>query len=420
MKYLKLFEEFLNDKIEFSNWKMPSESQLKQEFRVEHQLKGNNFWQNEEEFLRAIKEGKIETITPQIDKDIENRSRTQSYDDLLSLIKNYRSYPKYRNENTLKAIYDGFKNNQPMDLPIIIDDRGHRRIFSGNTRMDISFQLEINPKALIVKGQLFDFQNESVDNEKTREDCLKKYGKILFDINSSEKNTDIEDKLIDMIKKFTVADHGKFTNPEFTRQLKDLSNCMSIYPSVLKPENEPIYRGTTITLKAFLMGEISDDVTISNYNYKPNSPISSWSPDSSIAKNFADNYNSLFELLTKVFDGDEWWTKKEPGQIEEFFNTKFNKQLLDERFGVILKVDKPDNTFLFNSSYFNKLSEIDGENELLKITNDPIKVNIIPYMARRRWNEGNSRYSFGGWSWSINKKDISQIKLVLEKLKTFL
>jgi hypothetical protein len=42
-----------------------------------------------------------------------------------------------------------------MDYPIVIEDEnGSRRIFSGNTRMDIAFQKNINPKVLLVKGKL--------------------------------------------------------------------------------------------------------------------------------------------------------------------------------------------------------------------------------------------------------------------------
>jgi hypothetical protein len=145
--------DILKEITQFSNWKTPSLSQLKQEFKVEQELKGRHFWKDEEDFLNAVKDGKIVTITPSEDQNINYRSHTDSYEELLDLIKSYRSYPEYRNEETLKAIYDGFKNNQPMDLPIIIEfSNGNKRIFSGNTRMDIAFQLGINPKVLLVKS----------------------------------------------------------------------------------------------------------------------------------------------------------------------------------------------------------------------------------------------------------------------------
>jgi len=151
IKLINLLKEITG----FSNWRMPSLSKLKQEFKIEQEMKGNEFWEDEENFLNAVKNGNIVTITPSEDQDIDYRSGTESYDELLDLIKSYRSYPEFRNEETLKAIYDGFKNNQPMDLPIVIeDDNGYRRVFSGNTRMDIAFQLGINPEVLIIKGEL--------------------------------------------------------------------------------------------------------------------------------------------------------------------------------------------------------------------------------------------------------------------------
>ena len=42
-----------------------------------------------------------------------------------------------------------------MDYPIVIEDEdGSKRVFSGNTRMDIAFQLGINPKVLLIKGNI--------------------------------------------------------------------------------------------------------------------------------------------------------------------------------------------------------------------------------------------------------------------------
>jgi hypothetical protein len=147
--------DILNEIIQFSNWKMPSLSSLKQEFKIEQEMKNNKYWKDEEDFLNAIKNGKIITITPSEDQSIDYRSRTESYEELLDLIQSYKSYPKFRNEETINAIYDGFKNNQSMDYPIVIEDEdGSRRIFSGNTRMDVAFQLGVNPKVLLVKGIL--------------------------------------------------------------------------------------------------------------------------------------------------------------------------------------------------------------------------------------------------------------------------
>jgi hypothetical protein len=147
--------DILKEAMGFSNWVMPSESSLKQEFKIEQEIKGNEFWEDEEDFLNAVKNGKIVTISSSEDQDIDYRSGTTSYEELLDLIQGYRSYPEFRNEKTLKAIYDGFKENKVMDYPIVIEDENNsRRVFSGNTRMDIAFQLGIEPKVLLIRGEL--------------------------------------------------------------------------------------------------------------------------------------------------------------------------------------------------------------------------------------------------------------------------
>jgi hypothetical protein len=149
-KMIKL-KTILIESINFTNWKLQSDSDLEREFRVEHELKGLEYFETAKDFIEAIKKSKVKTITKSIDSKIENRSRTESFDELLSLIKGYRSYPKYRNAKTLKSIYKAFESNSEMDMPIILRFKdGSMQIFSGNTRMDIAFQLKINPKAIIL------------------------------------------------------------------------------------------------------------------------------------------------------------------------------------------------------------------------------------------------------------------------------
>jgi hypothetical protein len=145
-------EMMMENQIQFNNWVVPSLSKLKQEYHVENDLKGNNYFDSEEEFLNAVKKGKIITVTPQIDNQIDYRSQTADEEELLDLIKSYRSYPEFRNEKTLEGIYSGFQNNKPMEYPIVIEDpTGYQKIISGNTRMDAAFHLEINPKIILIK-----------------------------------------------------------------------------------------------------------------------------------------------------------------------------------------------------------------------------------------------------------------------------
>jgi hypothetical protein len=71
---------------------------------------------------------------------------------LLQLIKTYRSYPKFRNEKSLKGIEDALLAGKPMDMPIVVRDQSDAmRIFSGNTRMDIAFMNGITPKVLMIE-----------------------------------------------------------------------------------------------------------------------------------------------------------------------------------------------------------------------------------------------------------------------------
>lgn len=148
-------KNILEGKVTYSAWKKPSTAQLKLEFKVEQQLKGGNYFQSEKSFLDAIKKAKTETITRGMDSQIGYRSGTRSKEELLRLIKSYASYPQYRNEKTLDGLYDAFESNKPMDMPIVLEFKnGQRRVFAGNTRMDVAFQLGINPKVLIVKADV--------------------------------------------------------------------------------------------------------------------------------------------------------------------------------------------------------------------------------------------------------------------------
>lgn len=142
----------IEESLQFSNWKRPDIETLKREFHIEQELKGNKFWKSEDEFLEAAKNAKIITLTPQEDSKINYRTHTKSFDELHDLISGYASYPKYRNETTLKNLYKGFKNNSPMELPLVIDFGNKKRVFAGNTRLDVAFQSGILPKVLLIKS----------------------------------------------------------------------------------------------------------------------------------------------------------------------------------------------------------------------------------------------------------------------------
>lgn len=154
---MNLFRTLVNQLIleqadQFNNWKMPDENQLKLEFKVEQVLKRRNWFKDYEDFLQKVESGQIISVNRQLDNKIGYRSQTQDQEELLDLISSYASYPEFRNEDTLQALYDGYSSNKPVDLPIVLKfPDGGMRIFSGNTRMDVAFHLGIEPKVLLVE-----------------------------------------------------------------------------------------------------------------------------------------------------------------------------------------------------------------------------------------------------------------------------
>lgn len=144
------------NKINFTNWVRPSKEDLALEYKVEYEIKplkqltGDAF-PTLQSFLRAASKAKVMKVTPSIDRKIEYRSRTTSKSALLSLIRGYASYPEFRNEETIQAIYDGFRSNAPMKMPIVLQfSDGRMRIMGGNTRMDVAQHSGVTPKVLLI------------------------------------------------------------------------------------------------------------------------------------------------------------------------------------------------------------------------------------------------------------------------------
>lgn len=141
----------------FNNWVRPDRKALEHEYKIEYEIKAlksitNNAWPTVKDFLKSADEAKEVVITPSMDRKIAYRSATSSKEGLLSLIKSYRSYPEFRNEKTLDAIYDGFRSSKAMTMPIVLKfPNGSMRVMGGNTRMDAAFHLGINPKVLMIE-----------------------------------------------------------------------------------------------------------------------------------------------------------------------------------------------------------------------------------------------------------------------------
>lgn len=140
----------------FTNWQFPNDETLKHEFQ--HEFMDKLHWQDYgpemsfAEFKFKCQHSSWEEITPERDAKMSNRTHTRSKESLINVIKNYRSYPKFRNEETVQNLYDRFSENMEMDMPIIMQYRGgSEAVMAGNTRMDVAFQLGINPKVIVFR-----------------------------------------------------------------------------------------------------------------------------------------------------------------------------------------------------------------------------------------------------------------------------
>jgi hypothetical protein len=95
-----------------------------------------------QDFIIAANMAPRVKITRAIDNQVSYRSGVSaSKEQLINALKTYQSWPMYRNEKTVDALYDWFAKNKPMEMPIILKQGSRMRIFSGNTRADVVFQL---------------------------------------------------------------------------------------------------------------------------------------------------------------------------------------------------------------------------------------------------------------------------------------
>lgn len=155
---MKTYRQFVEEeKVRFTNWVKPSDKDIELEYKIEYDIKPlkqvtNDAFPTVNDFKKAVKKAKVISITPALDRKIEYRSRTKSKSQIISLIKGYASYPEFRNEKTIEAIYDGFRENNPMKMPFILKfPDGRLRIMSGNTRTDIAQHMGVTPKALLIE-----------------------------------------------------------------------------------------------------------------------------------------------------------------------------------------------------------------------------------------------------------------------------
>lgn len=136
-----------------ATWIKPTEENLQHEFKVEIQLKGNKFFNSYEQFKQQADKASVVELTREIDRKISYRSHTLSKQQLINLIRGYRSYPEFRNEQTIENLYERIGAGDTMTMPIVLKFKdGSMRVLGGNTRLDVAFQLGVNPKVLMIEA----------------------------------------------------------------------------------------------------------------------------------------------------------------------------------------------------------------------------------------------------------------------------
>lgn len=172
-----------------NEWSKPSNENIEQEYKVEYgkHIKDSygDIFPTIDDFKEAIEHGEVRTLTDDFNSKISGRSNTGTKASLLNLIKGYKSYPKYRNEQTLDDLYMRISNNLPVDAPIVLKTQDGYKILSGNTRLDIAMQLGKTPKVVVIDPKWKSKQKEESDQKKEKQQTKKLRVVSDMGINSS-------------------------------------------------------------------------------------------------------------------------------------------------------------------------------------------------------------------------------------------
>jgi hypothetical protein len=210
------------------------------------------------------------------------------------------------------------------------------------------------------------------------EACVSQFGRELFgdELGGKERNTAHENSIVDMLKAFTDNEYGEETNSKLKVAVKKLKACMSVYPDVLIPDNIPAYRGETIPFKYLYKNykQINENGSFP-YIYKAKSVIQSWTENLAIGTKYA-NKNIDDSTIEQVLEGIVFETYDEAsdeGKIKWLKHKLDYFNFLPYDIGVLIEHIASPDSFLFKAKYFNKLSTFDNEDEVLRITNDPLQ-----------------------------------------------
>ena len=345
------------------NWVRPNDASIRKEYQIEylkhliHELPRNIF-PTEAAFVKAVKAAPAVEVSAAVDRNIHNRSRTRNMEQLLNLISGYRSFPKFRNEDTLKELEKLIKAGKPVDMPIVVKfPKDGMRVLAGNTRMDIAFMNGITPKVIMLDLTPYMKLTEAAESETEPTIC-----ELLSQPNEKEfvnwvngvRNSGKYYKPLSKLLKYTraVAEYFNTAGDEKGDAddiIVEMSKCSNRANWTYSFDNKKVWRGlrksTAYLQKNFrFTGEV---VEIQNRkylvcvgNYKSSYPAQSWAYGFGVADNF-----------TNMGMGDAYDT-----------------------VAIILEYNiKRQETFLM-SDVVRQVSDHPDEQEVLRVSNAPIQV----------------------------------------------
>ena len=152
MKINELLEQARDN---YDNWVRYNPQSLKDDF-VEYKKKESSKWKGRarvigsrwpmfdsmEEFQQALDQAPIVKIDQL--SDVNNLTKNRSLDDIKQMVGGYQM------PRDVDRIVQGYENNVPLPLPIILKGNDGLWIMAGNTRQSTARVLGIDPRALLV------------------------------------------------------------------------------------------------------------------------------------------------------------------------------------------------------------------------------------------------------------------------------
>ena len=333
-EYWQLRQELTEAKA--GNWVRPSDASIRKEYQIEylkhliHELPRNIF-PTEESFVKAVKAAPVVEVSVAVDRKIDNRSRTRNMEQLLDLISGYRSFPKFRNADTLKELEKLIKAGKPVDMPIVVKfPKDGMRVLAGNTRMDIAFMNGITPKVLMLDLTPYMKLTEAAKTETEPTICellsqpnekeFVNWVKAVDKKNSKYKYSSLDSELLQYTR--AVCDYFDKSGEEkygSDALIVKMSKCPNRANWTYSFDNKKVWRGlrksTGYLRQNFrFTGEVVEiqgrKYLVCVGNYKSQYPAQSWAYGFGVADNFTNigpgnSYDTVALIIEHVIKRQE-------------------------------------------------------------------------------------------------------------------